>query len=149
MSLSNYARLAGVYTGAVALAGLAFRLSGMRLPDRVGAGDVALLGTATYKLSRLLTKDKVTSFLRAPVASFDSEGAGPEVNDRPRGEGLPRAVGELITCPFCTGQWVGTALFGAYLFNPRLGRSVAGLLSALALADSLHYAETALHDRVE
>jgi hypothetical protein len=149
MSLRNYARLAAVYGTGVGGAGLAFRLTGRRLPRSIDPWDVALLGTATFKLSRLLTKDKVTSFLRSPVARFDSPGAGPEVNDAPRGEGIQRAVGELVTCPFCTGQWVGTALLGLYLFNRPLGRTVAGLFSSLTLADWLHYAETALHNALE
>jgi len=68
-----------------------------RLPKRVQPGDVVLLGVATHKASRLLTKDKVTSVLRAPFVEFREQGHGAEVNERPRGQGLRRAIGELVT----------------------------------------------------
>ena len=68
-----------------------------RLPERVTAGDVVLLGVATHKASRMLTKDKVTSVLRAPFAEFKEMGSDSEVNEEPRGQGLRRAIGELVT----------------------------------------------------
>jgi hypothetical protein len=34
--------------------------------ERIDAGDLLLIGTASHKFSRLLAKDKVTSPLRAP-----------------------------------------------------------------------------------
>ena len=66
--LAGYAVVMTTYAGvAAALAGLA-QLTGKRLPDRPAAADVALLAVSTHKISRLLTKDAVTSPLRAPVA---------------------------------------------------------------------------------
>lgn len=60
---------------------------GVRLPARVGFGDVALLGVATHKASRLLTKDAVTSPLRVPFARFEEETGMGEVNESIRGHG--------------------------------------------------------------
>ena len=68
-----------------------------RLPERIAAGDVVLLGVATHKASRLLAKDKVTSVLRAPFTEFKEMGSDSEVNEEPRGQGLQRAIGELVT----------------------------------------------------
>ncbi len=46
------------------------------MPERIGPGDILLLGVATHKLGRLLAKDWVTSFLRAPFTTFKGGGAG-------------------------------------------------------------------------
>ena len=144
----SYAAFVGGYLGAAAGYAALFRRSGRRLPTSVPAGDVALLGTATFKLSRLIARDKVTSFLRFPFTRYQGNAPGPEVNEEPRGEGLRRHVGELATCPFCVSQWAGTALMGLYLVNRPAGRAVASLLSAIALSDALQYADTALHESV-
>jgi Protein of unknown function (DUF1360) len=61
----SYAALTAIFNAGFAGAMLATRRSG-RLPDAVAAQDVVLIGTASHKLARLVSKDKVTSFLRAP-----------------------------------------------------------------------------------
>ncbi len=115
-----------------------------RLPARVGAGDLALLGVATHKATRLLAKDKVTSVVRAPFAEFEEEGDGSEVNERPRGRGLRLAVGELLTCPFCLGPWVASALATGLVVAPRVARFGAAILAAAAISDALHWADEGL-----
>jgi hypothetical protein len=107
-----YATFVAAYSSAVAAYLALYRRSGRRLPEGPSAGDMALLGTATFKLSRLIAKDKVTSFLRFPFTRYKGNAPGPEVSEEPRGEGLRRRVGELISCPFCVGQWAGTAVGG-------------------------------------
>ncbi len=122
---------------------------GLRLPDTVPAWDVALLGTATFKASRLLTKDKVTSFLRAPFTRREREGEGSEVMDAPRGTGLRRAVGDLVSCPFCTSTWVAGGLVGTYAVAPRAARLVCAGLSAVVVSDWLQYAWSATEQKAE
>ncbi|MCA1850134.1 MAG: DUF1360 domain-containing protein, partial [Acidobacteria bacterium] len=101
MPLTGYATLLGIYNTAFAAMLLAAQKSGRDLPERVGYGDLLLIGVATHKLSRLITKDFVTSPLRAPFTEYkESAGAG-EVNEKSRGEGVQRAVGDLLTCPWC------------------------------------------------
>ncbi|MFJ3038091.1 MULTISPECIES: DUF1360 domain-containing protein [Streptomyces] len=138
--LAGYAALATTFAAtAGAFAVTAWR-RGVRLPDTVPAWDVALLGTATFKASRLLTKDKVTSFLRAPFTRREREGNANEVMDAGRGTGLRRAVGDLISCPFCTSTWVAGGLVGTYAVAPRAARLVCAGLSAVVVSDWLHYA---------
>lgn len=115
-----------------------------RLPARVDVGDLALLGVATHKASRLVAKDKVTSVLRAPFAEFEEEGDGAEVNERPRGQGPRLAVGELLTCPFCLGPWVGSVLAAVFVVAPRAARFGAAILAAAAMSDALHRGDEAL-----
>ncbi len=96
--LAAYAGLTGVYTGALAAALFAATRQGQPLPERIGPGDILLLGVATHKLSRLLAKDGVTSFLRAPFTTFKgASGIPAEVAEEARGAGLQRALGELVT----------------------------------------------------
>ncbi len=147
--LAGYATLAAVFTGAAALFALGARRRGVRLPDRVPPWDVALLGTATFKASRLLTKDRITSFLRAPFTRREEEGAGGEVNDTPRGAGARRAVGELLACPFCTAAWVAGGLTATYASAPRAARLVCAGLSAVTVADWLQYAWTWTEEKTE
>src|SRR5829696_3198303 len=77
--LGAYAGLTAAFAAAFAgsLAGL--RASGRELPERPSAADIALAGVATHKLTRLLAKDRVTSFLRAPFARYQ-EPAGHAVS---------------------------------------------------------------------
>jgi hypothetical protein len=65
--LRSYAILSGTYGTAFAGSLVALRARGHELPERITAGDVLLIGVATHKLSRLIAKDKVTSFPTSAV----------------------------------------------------------------------------------
>ncbi|MEU1870424.1 MULTISPECIES: DUF1360 domain-containing protein [unclassified Streptomyces] len=138
--LGGYAALATTFAATAGAFGVTAWRRGVRLPDTVPAWDVALLGTATFKASRLLTKDRVTSFLRAPFTSREGEGNANEVMDAGRGTGLRRAVGDLISCPFCTSAWVAGGLVGTYAVAPRAARLLSAGLSAVVVSDWLQYA---------
>jgi hypothetical protein len=138
--LGGYAGAMAVFgTAAAAVAGVA-KLTGHNVPDRVSAGDLALLSIATHKLSRLLTKDAVTSPLRAPFTRFAEPAGDAEVNENPRGHGARHAVGELITCPFCAAVWVAGGLAAGLVFAPKLTRFGMGIATAVAGSDFLHLA---------
>lgn len=128
-----------VYAGAVVAVAVLTRVRGATLPA-VSGWDTARLALATYKGARLLSKDKVTAPLRVPFTRRDSAGEGNEVNDVPRGDGAQRALGELLTCPFCLGQWVASGLAVGLIFAPTATRLVASTLAATAGADFLHHA---------
>ncbi|NEB14513.1 DUF1360 domain-containing protein [Streptomyces coelicoflavus] len=138
--LAGYAALATTFAASAGVFAVTAWRRGVRLPDTVPAWDVALLGTATFKASRLLTKDKVTSFLRAPFTSREGHGNANEVMDAGRGTGLRRAVGDLISCPFCTSAWVAGGLVGTYAVAPRAARLLCAGLSAVVVSDWLQYA---------
>lgn len=147
--LLDHAALVGVYGTAVGALTLLVRRRG-RLPERIPAGDLALLSVATHKLSRLLTKDTVTAPFRAPFTRFKGPGAAGEVNEEPREDSAAKhAVGELVTCPFCMAQWVGTGFVFGYLLAPRATRVAASLFTMVAASDVLQYAYTALGESVD
>ena len=137
--LTEYATLLGCYLASVAmLTGIAADRD--RLPRTFSALDLALLGIATHKLSRIIAKDRITSILRAPFASYiRSAGAG-EVEEQPRGRGFQRGIGHLISCPYCMAPWCATALSFGLLFAPRVTRFFAGILVSVTASDFLHRA---------
>jgi hypothetical protein len=137
--LGGYAALLSVYgaTGAALSLLVGRRKQRFQLTTR----DLALLSVATFKLSRVITRDPITSPLRAPFTTFEGAADIPsEVKESVRGSGLRKAVGELITCPFCTGQWVATGLVAGLMVAPRQTRVLTQLVAATAVADGLQLA---------
>ena len=146
--MTGHAALTALYNGSVAAFVLAQRRSGQPLPERVPAGDLVLLSVGTYKLSRLIAKDRIMSFARAPFTRFEGESERPgEVVETPRGSGLRHAIGELLVCPYCLGQWVGTAFLATYLREPRLARTIAASFAVVAGSDLLQEAWVAVDKR--
>jgi len=111
--------------------------SGKGFPKRIGVGDLILAGVATHKISRVIAKDRVTTPLRAPFTEFQEEGGPAEVEEIPRGSGMRRAIGELLVCPFCMGQWVATGLLAGLVVIPRATRFVCSIFAALTISDFL------------
>lgn len=119
---------------------LAARRQGRELPERIALADLTLIGVASHKLSRLIGKDKVTSPLRAPFTELEEAGGPAELEERSRGTGVRRAIGDLLICPYCLGLWVVAAFALGLLFAPRLTRFMAAVLTALTLSDFLQIA---------
>ncbi len=123
------------------------RRQGRELPEKAGAGELLLIGTASHKLSRLISKDKVTSPLRAPFTELEGKGGPAEFEERSRGTGLRKAIGELLICPYCLGLWVVAAFSLGLLFAPRLTRFLASLFSALTISDFFQIAYKAAEEK--
>jgi hypothetical protein len=145
--LLAYATFAAVFHAAMAGAAVAAKRSGRDLPERVAPGDVALIGTASYTLSRLISKKKVTAFVRAPFTELEGKGGPAELEERPRGNGARRAIGELLTCPYCLGLWASGGLHAGLLFAPRATRFSASVLTAMSISDLLQVAYKAAERR--
>jgi len=142
--LGGYLRTMTVYVGLTGTAALVSRHRGVRLPESVPTTDLALLGVATYRLSRLISKDAITSPLRARWTRV-VERCGPgEVAEEPRRSGTGHAVGELLTCPFCLSPWVATLLMGGIVVAPKITHNVMTVFSAVTVADGLQFAYSAL-----
>lgn len=136
----------GSYAGFMGLFGAAFltflatsRRTGKQLPERLPASDVLLLGVATHKLTRIVTRDWVTSPLRAPFTSYEGSSGGGEVKESPRGRGARRATGELLTCPWCFAPWAASGLAYGLVLAPRTTRLVGSVFAAVALSDFLQH----------
>lgn len=145
--LSGRITLVAAFGASLAAAGLAARVTGHAPPERPHPGDVAMVGLATHKLSRLLTKSKATSFIRAPFTELEGPRGSGEVDERPRGRGVRRAVGELLVCPYCLSQWISAGFTAGLVLAPRATRLVAASYSAQTLADFLQVAYRACDQR--
>ena len=108
------------------------------LPRRVAAYDIVLLGLATHRLTRIVTRDKVAEPIRSPFTEYEGPAGAGDVHERPRGRGLRRAVGTLLTCQYCAGPWIASALFAGLVVRPRETRLFASMLAATALSDFTH-----------
>jgi hypothetical protein len=126
----HYAAVTAAYAtliGAVAL------LASRRREDPAPSDPAELLlyGAATAGLARVLGKEKVSSWVRAP---FVDE---PTAGDRtPKGQGLRYAVGELLTCTRCLGSWSALTLVGLRAVAPRPAK-VAATVLALSTANNV------------
>ncbi|HWF28814.1 MAG TPA: DUF1360 domain-containing protein [Mycobacterium sp.] len=139
--LGGYLAVLGMYCALVAVATLLAALTGRTLPTRWRVQDLVTVTLGTHKLSRTLSKDAVTSPLRAPFTQYAGTGGPAEVNEEVRKDGqLRHSLGELLTCPFCLDMWVATAFAIGLIFAPRFTRLMAGSFTALAGADFLQLA---------
>ena len=85
------------------------------------------------------------TFLREPFVEGD---AGAET-EHPAGEGLQRAIGELVLCTRCVGTWVAAGLGTAQVVTPRFGRLLTWSFAAAAANDFLQTAFVALNNKSE
>ena len=129
-----YAGIVGTFVGGLtAVAGVAARRG--HVDERLRPTDLALLGLATFKASRTVARDKVTSFVREPFVegdAYDGQGEEPvQTGD------LQQALGELVTCTRCIGTWLGAGLASLTIVAPRTGRLLTTVLAAGAVNDFL------------
>jgi hypothetical protein len=141
--LEGYVAAMATYGAFAALVLMAAASRRKDAPDRYALTDIALTGVATHKLTRIISKDSVTSPLRAPFTRYKEPGGPAEVMEEVRGKGVKHAVGELVTCPFCLSPWIATALTGGLVVAPRFTRALTAVFSAVAVSDHLQlvYAE--------
>jgi hypothetical protein len=146
--LGSYAILTGAYGAGLAGSLIALRAHGRELPARLTTRDVLLIGIATHKLSRLIAKDRVTSFIRAPFTRFQEASGQGEVEEEPCGHGLRLAAGELLVCPYCLAQWVATVLTLGLVGAPRVTRLIGTVFVAHTVSDFLQVAYRAAEDQL-
>ncbi|MBA2271623.1 MAG: DUF1360 domain-containing protein [Chthoniobacterales bacterium] len=135
--LGGYAVLAALFTLALGSVVASAETADEELPE-LSWSDLLLLGVATHKLSRIVTKDLVTSPFRAPFVKFKKSAGAGEVEDEARGEGIQEAVGDLITCPYCIAPWLASALVFGFQRAPRTTRVLSGIFCITAASDFLN-----------
>lgn len=145
--LRSYAALTGVFGAALAGSLVVAERSGRPLPERVGTRDIVLNGIAAHKLSRLLSRAKVTSFIRAPFTRYQDAAGKGELSEEARGTGVRRSFGELLNCPYCLSQWAAAAFTVGLVAAPRPTRLIAAMYTAETVADFLQLAYRAAEER--
>ena len=111
--------------------------------------DLVLLMVGSYKLSRVITMSFIGTPVRAPFTKRGKSLKGGEVQDQSRGTGLQKAIGNLLTCPFCFNVWAATAFYFGYLYAPALAVNAGYVLSFAAAGDVLHHAYRTLREKSE
>jgi hypothetical protein len=138
--LSAYRFLSLVFN--TALIGLSTsRPAQRRFEKPLSPADFAMMAATTHKLALIVTGERVTKPLRAPFTE-QPEDADPK--GTPRGTGLRRAIGELLTCPYCVAPWITTGLLAGHVYAPESTRVVTTIFSVVAASDWLSQAHTSL-----
>ena len=145
--LYSYATLMGLFNLIFAVFLLFVKGTGRNIPERLDTKDLALLGVATHKLSLIGAQDAVTSPLRAPFTELQEKESPKSVDEKPRGKGLRRSVGELLTCQFCLGMWVASFFTYGLVLAPRVTRLIATIFTVVTISDYLHQTYKALTKR--
>ncbi|MDP9417513.1 MAG: DUF1360 domain-containing protein [Actinomycetota bacterium] len=147
--LRHYLATMATYAGTVVTIATVGKLRGHQLPERLPWGDVALVTVATHKLARLIAKESVTSPLRAPFTRYQGVSGPAELAEEVKGTGKAKAIGELLTCPFCLAVWCATGFTAGMVLAPRQTRLAATVMTAVAGSDTLQLlyakAEQAVH----
>ena len=139
-----YAGITGTFVGGLAVAGALAHLLD-RDPREHDALDLAVLGVATFKVARTITRDNVASFIREPFIEGEA-GHSDDEHAVETGD-LRQAIGELVTCSRCLGTWVAGGLATTQILAPRFGRVLTWTLAAGGLNDWLQAGFTALTQR--
>jgi hypothetical protein len=138
-----YAAIMGSFAAGLAGAGVVARLLG-REPRENEAIDLVVLGAATFKAARTISRDEVASFIREPFV----EGVAHEGGEEPVETGdLRQAIGELVTCSRCIGTWVAAGLTATQVIAPRFGRMLTWSLAAAGANDFLQAGFAALTNK--
>lgn len=143
--LGSYGLIITAFLGLMAVVGGIVRRRGGP-PERLAAADLVLVTVATARLSRTLAKDPIASPLRAPFTRYAGLQGPAELHEEVRGDGLQHAVGELVTCPFCTAEWVAGAFVAGLALAPRATRMIASMLVVKAGSDVLQFAYARLEE---
>jgi Protein of unknown function (DUF1360) len=135
----SYAAIMAAFVGGLAGTGLLARAVGREARGTVL--DLLTLSAATFKASRTVAHDEVTSFLRAPFVKGEAHsGEGEE----PVQGGMEQAIGELVTCSRCVGVWTAAGLSALGVVAPRFSRLLNWSLTAAAVNDFLQAAFASL-----
>jgi hypothetical protein len=140
-----YATIMGAFAGGLAVAsGLARILD--RNPACQTPLDLVVLSAASFKASRTLARDEVTSFIREPFVRGEAHSGDGE---EPVEGGMQQAIGELVTCSRCVGTWAAAGLAVTQILAPRFGRLLTWSLAAAGANDFLQAAFAALTEKAD
>jgi len=99
-----------------------------------------LLILASYRLTRLIVFDQITSFIRRPFLEerFEQDESGFVVAKiEEKGGRFHAFMRDLLTCYWCVGVWSSVAITLAYLFIPSIAFPVILILAIAGAAGIL------------
>jgi hypothetical protein len=146
--LKSYVGIMASYGGLTAALTLLLRRERFRVRP-LSPWNFLLYALAAEHLSRLISKDSVTSAVRKPFTEFKGPAGEGEVNEEVIGSGPRHAIGELLTCPFCLDQWVTTGLVAGSVAAPTITTAIVSVSALARAADYLHLLYGLLRERVD
>jgi hypothetical protein len=142
LPVTSYAGLMALYAALFSFL-IAHARKDNKLHEPMEWRELFIFSLAVFHLSRTISKGWITIPLRAPFAQYEEPSVLPsEVHEKPRGKGVRRVLGELLTCPFCLGTWVGLGLGYGWVFAPRATRLITTISATAALSNFLHLTYT-------
>ncbi len=123
----DYATLTAGYGALLGALLVASRDNGER---PIAEAELPAIALATFALSKLIAKEKVDSWVRAPFVEELPSG-----ERRPKGRRLRYATGELLSCTRCMGAWSALGLVALRVARPREARVLTAVLATTALND--------------
>ena len=88
---------------------------------QLGWLDLFILILASFRLTRLLVFDEITSFIRKPflTVTYENSADGQMLEyTEVRGEGLQAWIGQLLSCHWCAGIWSTIMIVLIYYLTP-------------------------------
>jgi hypothetical protein len=113
-------------------------------PVEIKPLDIAILGLSTYRLGRLIAYDRVADPLRKPFTRTVPDQTGAGMSVEPRGKGIRQAIGQLLSCPICSGTWIAAGLVYALQALPNPTRVFLAIMSSTGIAELLNSLTEAL-----
>lgn len=101
----------------------------------LGVPELVILSLATTRLARTLSFNTVAEFIRRPFTQVIPDSCGAGENVHPRGSGLRYAIGELLSCPICTGTWSALLMLVSWVWF----RTAVYVLAIAGGAELLHW----------
>lgn len=146
---SRYVVLIASYVGLWVVFLVLMWAVGRPWPDHIGMVDLLLLSLAVFRLTEIVSEEKVARALRAPfcdmVTHTSAEGLVEE-EEVPAGTGLRRCAGEMLLCPWCAGVWIATFVAFFWLLLPGIA-TIFLLVFAIAAGGLLFQIFAKLMDR--
>lgn len=99
---------------------------------------------ATLRLAHTVSYNEVMEWLRAPFCEVRKDSCRAGDNVHPKGEGMVRVLGALISCPVCSGQWAALILVNLYLLWQPVGLTLVYVLGFAGAYEVLHYVKEML-----
>ncbi len=82
---------------------------------------LVILTLASFRFTRLIMYDEITSFIRAPFLTITTDyDNNTEIthNIEIKGSGIRHWIGTLLTCHWCTGIWSSIIIVLLYCYLP-------------------------------
>lgn len=98
--------------------------------------EFIILALASFRFTRLIVFDQITSFIRKPFFTEEEvvEQGELAIYYTPYPNGIRGWIGELLNCYWCTGIWVAMIVYTLYFFFPYVMWHIMLIMAIAAVA---------------